>query len=84
MKDLVFSLAELYTDQFESIFLEKKSLSEEVQNPWKEYMSNIYRNSSAFRTYMALHQNQYSLELRSFLSGILIERSIKVEFVNPT
>jgi len=84
LENQVFGLAELYADQFESIFLEKKSLSEEVQNPWNEYISNIYQNSNAFRQFMAQHQNQYSQDLRSFLSGILVEQSIKIEFVNPT
>ena len=72
-KNQVFSIAELFADHFESILLEQKNLSKNVQYPWLNYMTNTYLRSSAFRKFMEFHQDQYSKELQDFLARILIE-----------
>ena len=71
-RNRVFSLAELLADHFEYVLLEKDLRSENIYEPWSNYMINIYTKSSAFREFMKKNQHLYSKELRTFFAKVLV------------
>lgn len=64
-RNRVLSLSELLADFFEYVLVEKDSLAPEIREPWKNYIKNIYVNSSAFRGYIHANTAMYSAELLS-------------------
>jgi hypothetical protein len=53
-------LSELFASHFEHVVLQMATLPRPLQDTWREYMLDVYRQSPVFRQFLAEHAHWYS------------------------
>ena len=62
-------LSELFASHFEHVVLQMGTLPKPLQDTWREYMLDVYRQSPVFRQFLSEHACWYSEDLHEALGS---------------